>query len=145
MEYTNENRGVIQNRERARQLINFSGIKFGNITPTDVDGACDYKDKLTMFFEVKYGNAVPPPGQKLFYIRTADDIQKSGKSCIVYFCWHDIANPEDDIDGAKTEVKYIYFKGQWYTGSCELLEAVTKAITATNNKRKNQWQNYSTQ
>ena len=48
MEYTNENRGYFQHPERAKQNICFEGIKYGNITPTDIDGCIDYKNKATI-------------------------------------------------------------------------------------------------
>jgi len=38
MLYTDDNRGTIQNRERARQIIDFHGLRIRNITPTDIDG-----------------------------------------------------------------------------------------------------------
>ena len=50
MEYQNNNRGVIQNRDRKKQIIDFSGLKYGKITPTDIDGLIEYKDKAMMFF-----------------------------------------------------------------------------------------------
>lgn len=35
MNYTDDNRGAIQFRERRKQIIDFSGLRVGNITPTD--------------------------------------------------------------------------------------------------------------
>lgn len=50
MNYTNENRGKIQNEEFARRIIDFSGMRYGNITPTDIDGVIEYHDTRVVFF-----------------------------------------------------------------------------------------------
>ena len=52
----------IQNRSRARQIIDFSGIKYGNITPTDIDGGFEKQNEVFVFFEMKYGDAEMPTG-----------------------------------------------------------------------------------
>ena len=50
MIYNEENRGTIQNRERARQIIDFHGLRLdGKITPTDSDGEIEYHDKAWVF------------------------------------------------------------------------------------------------
>lgn len=63
-------RGVIQNRERALQVNDFSGLALPHgVTPTDLDGAIEIKDRLFIFFELKANGKEVPYGQKLFLER----------------------------------------------------------------------------
>ena len=47
-------RGAIMHAERAKQLNDFNGLQYGNITPTDIDGVIDYKDRAMVFLEIKF-------------------------------------------------------------------------------------------
>ena len=48
-----------------KQLIDFKGCSVGNgMYPTDIDGLIEYKDSEYIIFEVKYGSAEVPVGQK---------------------------------------------------------------------------------
>ena len=40
-----EQRGVILNPARMQQIVSFEGMKYGTITPTDIDGFIEYKNK----------------------------------------------------------------------------------------------------
>lgn len=112
MMYTDENRGTIQNRERARQIIDFSGLRYGNITPTDVDGMMDYHNKAWIIVEMKLDGAEMPFGQQLAIERLVDDLSSVKESCGI-LCVHDIENPQEDIMAAETIVTQIYYKGKW--------------------------------
>jgi hypothetical protein len=62
MNYDSLNRGKIQYRERARQIIDFSGIRYDNITPTDIDGFFEKADKAFVFYEYKLEGCEMPHG-----------------------------------------------------------------------------------
>ena len=112
MEY--EQRGKIAHRERARQIIDFSGLRYGNITPTDIDGLIEYHDKAYILMEFKYKNAEVPAGQMLAYKRLANDLQKAGKPTVLLICRHDVENPEQDIDAASAMVTEYWYAGKPY-------------------------------
>ena len=57
--------GIFRNREYAKQLKSFSGLRFGKITPTDIDGFLDFGNNVYVFIETKHGDAPLPYGQKL--------------------------------------------------------------------------------
>lgn len=114
MEYSNFNRGKIQNKDRARQIIDFSGIRYGNITPTDIDGLIEYQNKAYIWFEYKLRGARFPDGQKIALERLANDLQKSGKPVIVILAEHNQKNCEKDIDAANSICKYFYIGNRWY-------------------------------
>lgn len=104
-------RGVIDNRERARQLRDFSGLQYGNITPTDIDGLIEYKDIAYIIIETKFGNAELPAGQRIALERICDDLQNY-KHTIVIISTHD--HPvNEDIDLAKTMVKRYRWQRRW--------------------------------
>jgi len=111
----NENdRGKIRNREAAKQLKDFSGLRFGKITPTDIDGFVDFQNKAFVIFEIKHGTATMPYGQRLGYERLADACEKSGIRTLVIVANHNIDAP-NDIDVSVLPVTQIRFKQKWKT------------------------------
>lgn len=84
----------INNPQRMKQLIDFQGLAVDEyIYPTDVDGLIEYKDSEYIIFEVKYGDAEVPFGQKLALQRMVDDFTKTGKQAVVFVCEHTVRNP----------------------------------------------------
>lgn len=115
MNYTNENRGKIQNEEYARRIIDFSGMRYGNITPTDIDGVIEYHDTHVVFFEFKYDNAPIPDGQRLALERLVNNCTTAGKLAILCVCRH--RTPEGrHIDAAQSLVSDVYIGGDGYVG-----------------------------
>lgn len=113
MEYTDVNRGKIQHRERKQQIIDFSNMRFGNITPTDFDGVIEYRGKGFVILEFKLKNANLPDGQKLAIERCVDDIKNGGKEAVAFVCSHDVEDPKKDIDAAKARVVSRYYNTKW--------------------------------
>lgn len=125
MIYTDRNRGVIQNRERARQIIDFSGIRYGNITPTDIDGFFEKADEAFVFYELKYGEAEMPRGQQIALMRLVDNLRNAGKKAVLFLCRHDVEDPHDDISAADVTVVALYFNGTWSECNGETLKQMT--------------------
>ena len=103
-------RGEIYHRARAKQLRDYSGLRFGNITPTDIDGLIEYHGKAFIIIELKYNDAPIFFGQMLALERLTDDL---GKPAICIIANHNIANPEQDVDVATCLVSQYRFKGVW--------------------------------
>ena len=82
MNYTDDNRGAIQFRERRKQIIDFSGLRVGNITPTDCDGLIEYHNKAYILFEIKHRDAKVPEGQLKALVRSVDDFKLASCSRI---------------------------------------------------------------
>lgn len=123
MDYSENNRGQIQFRERSRQIIDFGGLQYGNITPTDIDGLIEYKNKAYAIIEMKYGNAEMPKGQKLAIERMVDDLSSKGKLATAFLCEHDVANTNEDIIASKTIVRSCYYNGYWRNDGKRTLKA----------------------
>ena len=98
-------RGQIKNIARKQQINDFSGLRYGNITATDMDGVIDYHDRKYIFFEVKYGNAELPYGQRLCIERLVCDI---GKPSICIIAEHNVSDTNKPVDVGKCKVREIY-------------------------------------
>lgn len=105
---------IFKFRSRAKQLIDFSGLQWGSITPTDIDGLIEYKNKAMVFMEFKHDGAQMPKGQELALQRLADDSQKVGKEATVLECVHYVSNCDNDVTAADAIVRRLYYKGKWY-------------------------------
>jgi len=106
-----EQRGVIRNRGFACQIKDFSGLRFGTITPTDIDGMIEYQNRAYVYIELKHQRAELPPGQKLAFQRQCDDMQKV-KPTLFIIASHDT---DGDIDVANTEVVEYRYHKRWKT------------------------------
>ena len=106
-----DQRGRIIHRERAKQLRDFRGLRFRNITPTDIDGLIEYQNKAYIFIEVKCVGVELPYGQKLALERLCDDLQKT-KPTIIIVCQHNTPS-ETDIDVAIAGVVAYRTNGMW--------------------------------
>jgi hypothetical protein len=104
-------RGVINNKDRARQLRDFSGLRYGNITPTDIDGLIEYKDIAYVIFETKFGSAEVPRGQMIAIERLCDDLQNY-KHTIVIISSHNHPVTEE-IDLANSIVTQYRWRKKW--------------------------------
>ena len=116
VKYTDEDRGTIQNRERAKQIINFSGIRYGNITPTDVDCFFEKENKIFVFYEYKLAGVKMPRGQELALMRVVDGLNQAGKTAVLFLCRHEEYDANKDIVGARAIVEKLYWNGSWYNG-----------------------------
>ena len=109
-----DNRGVINYRARAKQIVDFSGLLYGNITPTDIDGLIEYKNRAYVILEIKYGDTKLQPGQELALTRLTDDLERSGKPTLCIVASHQTSDCNKDIDGALTVVRTYRYKGHWW-------------------------------
>jgi len=106
-------RGVIKNRERKRQIVDMSGLRFPNgITPTDGDGFIEFDDQLFVWFEFKVKDAPIPYGQRLALERQCDAVAETGRIATVFVAEHDTA-PAEDIDAAACMVRELRFQRKW--------------------------------
>lgn len=105
-------RGLVTYPNRARQGRDFTGLRYGNITPTDIDAMIEYKNKAYVLIEAKHIHAPTMlKGQKLAYLRMCDDLTKI-KPTLLIFCTH--SHPlNEDIDFAACDVKAYRLNGRW--------------------------------
>lgn len=108
MKYTEDNRGIIQNKERFKQPISFEGMKHNDISPTDIDAIIDYRNKCFILYEVKYEDAPMPRGQALALERIVKALRNSDVDAFALHCRHHVSSPRDPIVLANTEVVAFY-------------------------------------
>ena len=106
-------RGQIRNRDRKRQIVDFRGLVYGTITPTDLDGLIDYHNESFAFFELKHRDAEMDRGQKLALIRVVDAIACAGKRSALFVASHTTDQPMNDIAADRCWVRRIYELGTW--------------------------------
>ena len=114
MEYTEENRGKVQAPKRAHQFISFEGMKYGTISPTDVDALIEHNGNFILY-EYKLAGKDLPFGQKLALTRLVDGLSKTSRHAVLFVCEHNEQDPEKDINGASAIVRSVYWKGRWHT------------------------------
>lgn len=121
-------RGAIRNPEYRQQLADFTGLRWGAITPTDLDGFIDFSDKLFVFIEGKHGTASMPYGQELALQRLCDAAHgPSGRAAVAFVVNHN--TPLDkSIDYASANVAKYRWKGQWLfpTSGLHLFEGIER-------------------
>lgn len=125
-----DRRGLIRNRHRGTQCRDFSGLRFGNITPTDIDGLIEYRDKAYILIEVKYKDAELLYGQQLALERLCDDLQEQKPTLLIVASHED---DEDDIDVAKSIVRRCRFKGKWHDGQETTWELASRFVAYVDN------------
>lgn len=107
-------RGVIQHRERARQLVSFAELRIGDaITPTDIDGLIEYHDKAFFLFELKHADAAVPHGQMLALERLCDAAAAARPMTILAIARHETPLYED-VDASRAIVERIRYQGKWH-------------------------------
>ena len=108
-------RGKINNPEMAKRLNDFSGLRWGNITPTDIDGFVEFSDKAYVFFETKKNGAEIKYGQKLALQRVCDAIEDSGRYSLALILDYEKYNSDGEIDVANSIVREGRYKKKWRT------------------------------
>jgi hypothetical protein len=125
-------RGETTNKARATQGRDFTGLRFGNITPTDIDGLIEYKGKCYIFIEAKMTGAEMPSGQRIALERLCDDLQKV-KPTILILCTHN--TPIDkEIDFSKALADKYRYKCAWHNYGKTTKELVTNFIERMDKK-----------
>jgi hypothetical protein len=98
-------KGKIQNRERAKQLRDYTGLRWNNITPTDIDGFIDFQGRFFIYFELKSKGKDISTGQKIAF----ENIIKNAKEkTFVIIGEHNQKECDNDINAADCNVvKFI--------------------------------------
>jgi hypothetical protein len=106
-------RGVIRNRAYAQQIKDFSGMRFGSITPTDIDAFIEFRNRLFIFIEGKHCGAPLPGGQKLALERLVDACHCPPKRISTAIIVDHYDSASEDVDYATAPVRCIRWNGQW--------------------------------
>lgn len=113
-------RAEIENERRFHQAIRFDDMQRETLGMTDIDGFFEYRNKLFVFYEVKYRDVEVPNGQKLAYTRLVDNLVDAGKIAALMVCEHGVEDCNEDIMLADTNVRSIYAGGGLWLGGRNL-------------------------
>jgi hypothetical protein len=93
----NNGGGAIKWPERMAQLKDFSNLKLGGFTPTDIDWAYDKRGEVFIFGELKAKGAPLPQGQRTHLMYLLQLCLAAGKQCLILVAEHDTP-PDQPID-----------------------------------------------
>ena len=121
--------GLIKYPKRIKQLINYSGIQFDKIRPSDIDGVLEFDNRFLFLLEFKHIERKHKSfkdfnrdGQNIMLKRIIDSWQyKDKKEGFVVYLYHK-TKPHEDIMAEKTCVHGYYHKRQYYKIKMPLLD-----------------------
>jgi len=108
---SNAIRGSTTYKARAKQPRDFTGLRYGNITPTDVDALIEYKDKCYIFIEAKTTGVNMPFGQKMALERLCDDLSKVKPTLLIVINHN--TPPDKEINFANSVVERYRHNNVW--------------------------------
>ena len=122
-------RGEIRERQYAQRLRDFTGLRYGKCTPTDIDGFLEFDDRLFVFIEAKFGASPLSYGQRLALGRLCDACHKPpGRVATVLLAGYDYE--VTDVDYAAAEVLEYRWGGAWRTLGGQTVREVTDKLRA---------------
>ena len=113
---------LIKNRDRVKQVIDFTSVQNGKMHPMDIDAVLEFDNRILILIEVKFKGNDIPTGQKLTLERICDawhkkDIQKTREQerskAIVLKVEHNFNNDNVNIPLDKCYLTSIYYNKKW--------------------------------
>lgn len=106
-------RGRLRNAGQWAIERDYSGVRIGSATPSDIDGCLEIKNRLFIFYEFKHGNGQLPTGQRVMLERIVDALTASGKVAAVVVGSHE-QTPGNVIECDSVKVSLVYVQGKWF-------------------------------
>lgn len=114
---------MIKYPKRAKQIIDYIGLEYGNIHPTDIDAVLEFDDLYLFLFEIKLEGTEFNKGQKILLERIVDNWDrnygnnlewtKSKRKAYAIYCSHNIENTDKNIILANCIIDDIYGEGNY--------------------------------
>lgn len=122
-------RGKIRNKNHV-PTKDFSGLRYGKITPTDVDGFMEFKDKIFILLELKFADSVLKYGQKTALERGCDAWTDAGKTAVILIARYNNRGTEE-IDVAPLPVSEFRIDKKWHKPKIEITvrQAIDQILT----------------
>jgi hypothetical protein len=126
-----DTRGVIQNRPRRQQILDFRHVRYGNITPTDLDAMIEYKNTGYVLIEIKHEQdfySDKEQGQLKAHERMVDALWVANKPSVLIFAKHHIKNTANDVDLAACQVTHYRYCGKWHKWNGQAVKQVVDSF-----------------
>jgi len=107
-------RGKIREREFAKQIRDFSGLRFSNVTPTDIDGLIEFNNCIYILIEAKFQEDKLPDGQLRALTNLVDTVFDASKKGLLIIAIHDNL-PDEDIIFHRCKVSRYRSRKKWYS------------------------------
>lgn len=91
----------------------FTGLRYGTMTPTDIDAFLDFHNLAFVFVEAKHARPDLPYGQSLALERICDACQAGGIPSVVFVVVWQNLNADGEIEFSDAIVKAVYFEKKW--------------------------------
>lgn len=116
-----DNRGQIRHPARRLQILDFRGLRFGRITPTDSDLSVDFgPGQCFVFGEFKYRGASLELGQRMHLEvlckAIADCPPERQRFACAFVADHHVHDTGESVDTASCGVREVYWRrsyGAW--------------------------------
>lgn len=105
-------RGAVHSPARAAQLRDFTGLRYGLITPSDIDAFIDFGGKAYVIIETKVVGNPLPQGQRLLLERLCDALNGSAHALVLIAEHNTPAHRPIDIARALVS-EYRNHTGEW--------------------------------
>lgn len=125
---------LIKYPTRAKQIIDFEGIKNGKIHPSDIDAVLEFDSKYLLLFELKLKGVQVPLGQRMMLERIIDAWEDSGKIGSIVYCEHE-TKANEKIYLKDSKVVGVYNKGESKAFKCDIREFLFMFGTKYNIKK----------
>ena len=102
---------LIRNKKQIKQGIDFSGVKNGNIHPTDIDAVLEFNNEALILIEVKRKGNTLSTGQRLVLERISNSWHT--KKVVSLFLTHENYDSDELIELHKCELNKYYWNGKW--------------------------------
>ena len=103
--------GLIRNRKKVRQVIDFTGVQNGRMHPSDIDAVLEFSNRILILMEVKYNRVPIPLGQRLLLERICDSWHTE-EACVLKV-EHGFDDDDVDIPLDECRVTSSYREGAW--------------------------------
>ena len=120
-------RSFIYSPARAAQIRDFQGMRFGNITPTDIDAVIDFGGKAYVFIETKVRGTPLPLGQRLLLERLCDDLNSEHVEALVLIAEHSTPAANNILVATAKVCEYRNAERQWkpcHDGTYNVMSAI---------------------
>lgn len=106
---------LINDRDKVKQVIDFTGVQNGAMHPSDIDAVLEFDGQILILIEVKYQGSPIPTGQKLLLERICDSWHDAVKRSIVLKVEHKFRDSKKNIPLNECFVTEFYYNKQWKT------------------------------
>lgn len=104
---------LINDRDKIKQVIDFTGVQNGNMHPSDIDAVLEFDDQILILIEVKFKGSLIPTGQRLLLERICDSWHDAVKKGIVLKVEHNYRNTKKNIPLNECFVTEFYYNKMW--------------------------------